>query len=224
MIISFLDFLFPRRCVECGALGSYVCRKCIKGIKIIPSPICPVCGKQAVGGKTHPGCLKVWGLDGLVAACRYEAVAKKLVRKLKYKQVKDVGKVIGDILASRIWKFELPPEVILVPVPLHSSRKRERGFNQAKFIARDLGRRFSVRIENSLSRSRKTQSQVKLSRTGRIANVRGAFKVTSNVQIRGKNIVLVDDVYTSGATMNECAKVLKKAGAKSVWGMVLCWG
>lgn len=223
MIVSFLDFLFPRRCVGCGLVGSYVCHKCKKNIKVIVRPLCPFCAKQAIGGKTHPGCVKRYGLDGLVAACRYEGVAKKLVRKLKYHWVRDVEGVMGDILVSQMWRFDLPANLILVPVPLHSSRKRERGFNQAQLIAKDLSVRFGVKLADHLVRSRRTESQVKLNRKGRIANVAGAFAVVGDLRVRG-TVVLVDDVYTSGATMNECAKVLKKAGAKSVWGMVLCRG
>src|SRR3989344_618190 len=211
------DLLFPKRCVSCGKFGSYICKDCFAKIEFIDKPVCPVCGRQAIGGKTHPGCQGKWRLDGLVVACRYRGPVKLAIQKVKYRWVRDIGKVLTDILASNIWKFDLPSELVLVSVPLHVRRKKWRGFNQAELLAEILAQKFDVGYADLLVRQRETKTQVGLSRDDRKENVKGAFGLRSAEQkkrkpfdfaqgkiifeVSGKNIILVDDVHTSGATM-----------------------
>jgi len=240
MAFSFLDFIFPKKCVNCGKFGQYFCLKCFSKIEYVENPVCPVCQRQAVGGKIHPKCQTKYTLDGLVVACRYRDPVKIAIQKIKYKWVYDIEKVLVDLLSTQIYKFSIPQKVILVPVPLHKKRKNWRGFNQAEILAKDLSNKFKVQYSEILVRSRETKTQVGLNRDERKENVKGAFELrqTNLVQgkpfdfaqgkiiteVSGKNIILVDDVYTSGATMAECAKVLKKSGAKSVWGMAVALG
>jgi ComF family protein len=229
---SLLDLIFPKRCVNCGRFGTYICRDCAKLIEYVDKPVCPYCERQAIGGKAHPGCLKKYGLDGLIVVCRYRGPIKGAIVKIKYKWVFDIEKILVTILASNLWKFDFPTEAVLVPVPLHARRKRWRGFNQAEILGRDLARRFKHPYADLLLRNRYTRPQVELKKDKRRENVRGAFalrlatlaqgRIISSVE--GKNIILVDDVYTTGATMSECAKVLKRAGAKSVWAMAVALG
>ncbi len=219
-----LDFVFPKKCVSCGKFGAYICADCFSRIEYVENPVCAICQRQAIGGKTHPGCKTRYGLDGLIAVCRYRGAVKVGIQKIKYKWVYDIEKVLCDILVERLWKFDFPKDLILVPVPLHKKRKNWRGFNQAELLTKDLAKRFGVQSLSSLIRIVDTKTQVGLKRDERKKNVLGAFAVGAGNDVKGKNIMLVDDVYTSGATMSECAKVLKRAGAKNVWAMALALG
>ena len=229
MAFSLLDFIFPKKCIGCGKLGDYFCSSCKEKIEYIENPVCPICQRQAIGGKIHPKCQTRYTLDGLVVACRYRDPVKIAIQKVKYRLVYDIAKVLVDLLATQIYKFSIPQKVIVVPVPLHNKRKNWRGFNQAEILAKDLSKKFKVEYSDVLFRNRETKTQVGLTRDERKDNVRGAFSLRSDLRdpsaiVQSENIVLVDDVYTSGATMAECAKVLKKSGVKSVWGMAVALG
>ena len=227
-----LDILFPKRCVSCGVFGKYICDTCFSKIEFFEKPICPICQRQAVGGETHPKCAGRFRLDGLVVACNYKGPIKLAIQKVKYKWVYDVEKILVELLASQIWKFDLPQDSILVPVPLHKNRKNWRGFNQAEILAKTLAKKFNVNYCNLLIRIIETKTQVGLTRDERKENVKGAFslrlsrhpELDSGSRFRDKNVILVDDVYTSGATMMEASKVLKGAGAKNVWAMAVALG
>lgn len=221
---SILDLIFPKRCVWCRRLGSYLCENCFSKIEYIEKPICPVCQRQAIGGKTHPGCQKRLGLDGLVVAARYNGAVKKAIAKVKYRWEYDIGKLLADLIGNCIWKFDLPKDAVLVPVPLHLRRKRWRGFNQAEILTSLLCKRFGVDSAYVLKRVIDTGSQVGLSKDERLKNIQGAFALLDKTKVSGLDFILVDDVYTSGATLSECAKVLKRAGAKSVWAMAVALG
>ena len=224
MNLSFLDLLFPKRCVACGKLGAYICKRCFAKIEFIEKPVCPVCQRQAVGGKTHPGCQGRYRLDGLVIAARYRGPIKKAIAKVKYRWVYDIGKTLVDLLSASLWRFEIPDNLILIPVPLHLRRKNWRGFNQAELLAKILSDRFGLKFFTALIRISAGRTQVGLDKKDRKANVKDAFSLREEAAVKGQNILLVDDVYTSGATMAECAKVLKKAKAKTVWAMTIALG
>ena len=224
MAFSLVDFIFPKKCVGCGKFGEYFCSKCFSKIEYVENPVCPVCQRQAVGGRTHPKCQTRYSLDGLVVACRYRNPVKVAIQKVKYRWVYDIEKVLVDLLATQIYKFAIPQKEILVPVPLHKKRKNWRGVNQAEILAKDLSKKFKVEYSDVLFRNRETKTQVGLKRDERKENVRGAFELRRGADVSGRNVILVDDVYTSGATMAECAKVLKKSGVKSVWGMAVALG
>lgn len=225
--MSVIDLIFPKKCIGCQRLGDYICDKCFSEIEIIEYPICPECQRQAVGGKTHPGCLRRFGLDGLIVACRYKGIVRSAVQKIKYKWSYDISKVLVDLLSENLWRFNFPPKAVLVPVPLHIKRKRWRGFNQAEILARELTARFGQVNVDLIERVFENKPQVGLSKNERKQNVRGIFALKRAVdkgQIKDKDFLLVDDVFTSGATISEAAGVLKRAGAKSVWGMTAALG
>ena len=167
MNLSFLDLLFPKRCVACGKLGAYICKRCFAKIEFIEKPVCPVCQRQAVGGRTHPKWQTRYSLDGLVVACRYRNPVKVAIQKVKYRWVYDIEKVLVDLLATQIYKFAIPQKVILVPVPLHKKRKNWRGFNQAEILAKDLSKKFKVEYSDVLFRNRETKTQVGLDKKER---------------------------------------------------------
>lgn len=235
---SFVDLIFPKKCLGCGKLGGYICTECLSKIELMEYPICPECERQAVGGKTHPGCLKQYGLDGLIVACRYKGMVRTAIQKVKYKWSYDIAEVLVNLLAENLWRYNFPQDAVLVPIPLHTKRRQWRGFNQSEILAKTLSKKFKAKYENFLLRVVETKTQVGLTREERKKNIRNAFalyphsepfdatqgKLRQGSGVYSKNIILVDDVFTSGATMREACGVLKRAGAKSVWGMAVALG
>jgi ComF family protein len=173
-------------------------------------------------GEPCAGCARGSSLDK-ISACfhyrEYDAVGK-LIKAFKYRYSTDIHNVWREVLISPAFEHT---DATVIPVPLHGRRERERGFNQAQHIAQVLAQRYNLSLNaQSLRRVRHTAQQAKLGRMGRIANMKGAFEWHgTNVP---KNIILVDDVYTTGATMQECARVLKLAGAQKVEGFVIARG
>lgn len=156
----------------------------------------------------------------------YAGALRDLVHLLKYEQVRPAAAVLGSFLREALAKLELPASTLLVPVPLWTGKRRNRGFNQAEEIARALVRTLasggtastSIQLDTtSLVRQRETVSQTGLTRHQRRANVRGAFAVVRPQAVAGRNILLVDDVMTTGTTAGECARMLLRAGAKQVF-------
>lgn len=168
-------------------------------------------------------------IDGLFSALAYKGVVKKLIYSFKYKPyLTDLREVLGDLFYESLIQQEgfmsaLETKPIFVPVPLHSSKLKSRGYNHAAILADELAKRFNLRNVDLLKRVKKTQSQFGLKKEERKLNISGAFAFISDKQqvIRDKYVFLVDDIATTGATLNEAAQVLKKAGVKKVWGVSL---
>lgn len=230
MIPALLDFLFPKRCVSCGTFGVYLCRKCLVKIKFIETPVCPVCERPAIGGATHPGCQTKSTLDGLISVCVYDGPIKAAIKRLKYKPwITDLGKILTDSVVEHLhshtsinYLIEVKPTV--VPVPLHPSRERERGFNQSEILGKLLAQRLNLEIvPNLLIRHKKTKPQADLKGKDRQENIRDAFVLNHNSSflIHNPNILLVDDVWTTGSTLKACCDVLKRAGTRKVWALTL---
>jgi len=153
----------------------------------------------------------------------YAAALRGLIHLLKYDKVLTATPVLGNLLAKAIGELNVGREdslPLIVPVPLHARKRRERGFNQTELIARAAVKRLPQRVEFAaglLKRQRPTHSQVGLTREERVANMRDAFRVTAADRVKGRTVIVVDDVMTTGTTVSECARVLKKAGAERVW-------
>ena len=190
-----------------------------------------MCGRGSLGGLTHPGCRRPFGLDGLTSIFAYEGVIEKAIKKLKYKFVSDLASDLVELFLSfggedkAFWDFCRQEGVVLVPIPLHPRRLRWRGFNQAellgKLIAKNLGIKFAPDL---LLRVKNTKPQVELDKKSRRQNIRRAFALNKNSQfdnLKICNFIIFDDVWTSGATLREAGKVLKRNGAKRVWGLTL---
>jgi len=234
--MDILDLFFPKKCVGCQRTGSYLCKICFSKISYVEKPVCPVCQRQAVGGKTHPGCRGKLRLDGLIVPLKYKWPIDAAIKKIKYRWIYTIEEILVLFIVRDFWKSDAPVFDLLMPIPLHAKRKRWRGFNQAEIIVNDLAGRFGVKVGNQLVRVRETKTQVGLTKDERKRNISGAFSLcpvpferTQDKQgklsdVRGKNILLVDDVYTTGATMGEACKVLKKAGAGEVWALCAALG
>lgn len=227
--MSIFDFIFPRKCLGCGKTGAYFCSQCLNLLSLDAERICPVCEKPSIGGQTHPRCATSRNLDGFTAIFTYKGLIKKAITKLKYRFITDLASDLIEIFLSfcgedkSFTHFCGQKNVCLVSVPLHPKRKKWRGFNQAELlgemIAKNLGISFNPGL---LQRVKNTTPQVKLGEKEREKNIQGAFTVSPNSPvIQFSNLLLFDDVWTSGATLKEAAKVLKKNGAKSVWGLTL---
>lgn len=227
-----LDLLFPKRCVGCGKFDTYFCTECIANIKQ-DDLVCPKCEKPAVGGQTHPICKRRFGLDGLWSMGIYDGPLKKAIQKLKYepKLVRDFVSVLVDIVLE-YWVRYTPYVFdqikkdsgigwVVVPVPLFWWRENSRGFNQSAEIGKLLAKKLGLEYSEALNRIRPTKSQVKLKGDERRENIRNAFSLDSRLLTLDSNVLLIDDVWTTGSTLRECCYVLKRAGAQKVWALTL---
>jgi len=229
---TILETIFPRFCLNCDREGKLVCDDCLSLIEINDFVYCPFCAlpTRLLNGKGV--CQKHYGkfLDGLYFAVSYrDKIVKKIISQFKYEPyLKTLSPVIAFLIISHLIKTKNQElsrggeNFLLVPAPLTSRKKRNRGYNQAEVIASELASVLPITLSvDCLIKIKETPSQVGLSLTQRQANVQGAFLVKNPEQIAGKKIFLVDDVFTTGATMQECARMLKASGAKSVRGITL---
>ena len=230
---SWLDaaagLLYPPACVGCERAlpaGEYLCADCGGDARRIEPPFCRVCslpfaGEMPEGGFTCSNCLdRRFAFDCAVSARRHTGVVRDLVSRFKYRHEHFLRRPLGRWLAEA-WdtdpRLRTGPSIgALVPVPLHPQRRRERGFNQAEVLCRLLGTHAKLPVWNALQRVRFTETQTHLARDERLENLRGAFAAARRRPVSGAHLLLVDDVFTTGSTVNECARVLRKSGAASV--------
>ena len=236
-----LDLLFPKKCVSCKKEGSYFCKDCILNIKQ-GDLICPKCEKLAVGGQTHPICERKYGLDGLWSLGLYKQSfpspdgerqnpLRAAIQSLKYKYIEDLSKILLDITLEYWIRYQ--PFVLdqikkvqgvgwaVAPVPLHWYKENKRGFNQSSLLGKSFAQSLGLDYLDCLKRTRYTKSQTKLRGKDRYQNIKSAFSLDSKFMIHDSEILLIDDVWTTGSTMKECCYVLKRSGAKKVWGITL---
>lgn len=228
--MDILGFLFPKKCVNCRKFGDYLCTDCFAKLDFNVPLICAVCGRRAIGGLTHPGCQTKYSIDGVFASVIYRGITKKLVYQFKFQpNLSDLKRTISDLFYEGLIQQEgfyqaLEQGSCLVPIPLHNSRIKERGYNQASLLAHDLGERLKIPVRHVLIRKNKTASQVGKTEIERRENIKGAFEVSTSFIRIPNTVFLVDDVITSGSTCNEAAATLKKAGVKKVWGLAFAHG
>lgn len=194
---ALLDLIFPPACEVCRG-------KC-------EEPLCPDCFSQ----------IKLLQPQyDVYAAAPYDGVVKRSLHRFKFQKRKKLVRPLGIVLVKYIHSqnhvIKIEEMHGVVPVPLHLKRLRERGFNQVELLAEIINRYYEVPVVRALERTRNTRAQFDLPRAERIANVKGAFKVTDPKSVFNRNLLLLDDIYTTGATTAECAKALKIAGARRV--------
>lgn len=218
----FLELLFPIACLGCGAEGSYLCADCIQGLAQTP-PSCMVCKKLSF--RTCRSCRENSYIYGFFSPYRYDApLIRELIHGLKYRRIRALGGVLARFLAAHfdLYGIRFPENACLISVPLHSRRRRRRGFNQAGEIAVNLGALLGIEVRSDvLYKTRNTAPQVGLLRGRRQENVSGAFAVFNPAAIEGRTIILLDDVKTTGATLEEAARMLREAGAARVWAVTV---
>jgi len=217
-----LDAFFPQRCVGCGKVGSFLCVDCRRKLPRVFPPLCPRCGRPQASGIVCASCRQRQAqIDGIRSPFRFEEAVRQAIHQLKYHNLRAIAPCLARLLADYLHSNPLPGEA-LIPVPLHPKRLRERGYNQSNLLAEELSKLTNLSvIRDCLIRVKEAQPQVRASSAQeRLNNVAGAFLCQDN-RVGGKQIVLVDDVCTSGATLESCASVLKDKGAASVWGLTL---
>lgn len=221
---NFLDIFFPKRCVNCGEGGCFVCYECANKIEIIQTSTCPVCGKISKFGQFCSSCKtkSQLALSGLIVAARYDAgPIKEMIHHFKYSGFTGLADSLSEIICLGLRKNLPKGPLVIVPVPLHKNKEGIRGFNQSELISREISRNLKISGGCAISRIRDTRTQVSLNKHDRMENLIGAFRCVDKEFIEGKNILLIDDVATTFTTLNECAKVLKDTGAKKIWGVVV---
>lgn len=227
------DILFPLTCLGCDREKTLACPECLGKLPEKTFQECPVCRKPyQKNGAVCRQCRSQTTLDGLFIARPYQHhLIQKLVFALKYRFLEIAASPLASLLTEALNRHPIPLPDLVIPVPLHSRRLRYRGFNQSELIARKTLEQLlpknslsSILRTDLLERVRFTKPQMKTeSKTERIANLNHAFVVPTIVAgpLVGASIWLIDDVATTGSTLDECARVLKAAGAKSVWGVVV---
>ncbi|MFQ6027506.1 MAG: ComF family protein [Dehalococcoidia bacterium] len=217
---SAMELLFPMQCLGCGREATALCDTCMAALPRLKPPYCEKCSQPDVTGVCHWCSESPLLTDGIHSVCLLEGVARESVHSLKYRNVRTLAPYLGRLLAEHLEAHPLPTEVI-VPVPLHPKRLRDRGYNQAGLLAQELSKLTGIPLdEEMLVRSKNSPSQVRsATREQRQSNVEDGFHALGDPN--GKGVLLIDDVATTGSTLSACAGALKQAGARSVWGLTL---
>jgi ComF family protein len=226
-LATLLNVLFPPRCAVCRDFlvsDTGLCPLCEARWPSLNAPFCGTCALPFVSGPSH-GCgdclADAPSFEKIHAAGLYEGLLLDLVVRLKYRGEERLGRLLGDRMAG-VLKEAVPHVDLILPVPLHAARLRERGFNQAVLLARRIGKKWGKEVDPFLLKKvRPTPAQATLARDERRKNVKKAFLVADAERVAGKRILLVDDVATTGATLNEAAKILIQSGAASVAAAVV---
>lgn len=227
------NILFPKFCQNCQREGDYFCADCLSLIEVLENQYCPFCfpPKIVPDGKTCFSCRTSRKLAGLFGAASYENfLVKKIINRFKYEPyfIKGLAEPLSSLIITHLAnsnKLAIIQDSFLVPVPLHIRKEKRRGFNQAEELAKKLSEKLEIPLLNNvLIKTKNVPSQTELKKEEREKNIKGVFSCLRPEIIANKKILLVDDVFTSGATMEECAFVLKSAGTAEVWGVVVARG
>ena len=215
-----LDFVFPPVCFGCGGSEAYICSACITSLPRLEPPYCSSCAEPLSSGdlcqRCREACLSV---DRIISPFKYEDAIRRAVLDLKFKNLRASAPALGQLMASFISERHGMGQA-LVPVPLHESRLKSRGYNQSALLAREVSRLTGIPVMDALVvRAIDTQPQTALSWEERLTNVAQAFRAVKDLS--GMKITLIDDVATTGSTLSACAHALKEAGAVYVEGVVL---
>jgi len=218
---SLLDLVYPPRCPGCGRMGIAFCERCRAQVELILPPVCRRCGCVLPQEGLCARCRALpSSLDAVLAVAVFADPLRPAIHALKYENNTALAAPLGSMMVE-LWRRGGAPQAdLILPVPLHTRRQAERGYNQSRLLARVLGRGVGVPVdEHTLIRERPTLPQVGLDVTERRQNVEGAFACRGD--LRGKTVVVVDDVCTTGATLEACAAALRAGGAAGVWGFTL---
>ena len=214
-----LDWVYPPNCAGCGVKGYRWCPACHANGPHVSGPVCPICGEPGRNGKTchhcrqHPPAFttaRAWAL--------HDGSARHALHQLKYRRDIGLGDALSQEMILLLDELDWQPQIV-VPVPLGKNRQQERGYNQAALLARPVSLALGLPYKPQvLQRKRETRTQVGLTRDERRQNMRGAFTARRQ-SVEGRHVLLVDDVMTTGATLNSAAIALKEAGAANIWAI-----
>lgn len=231
-----LNLIFPTcRCIHCGQDGLIredgLCAKCREKLRNSKEDFssCTLCPTFIPSGEKY--CLNCWEgkkywFDAALAVFPYQGTIRNVIHDFKYRGRVKWARSLGLLMGEAVIKDARFHAVdVVIPVPLHGKRKAKRGYNQSELLAGEIGRRLGMPVAvNILSRIKDTPSQTGLKRKGRQENLADAFQVLDSFALKGKNVLLVDDIYTTGATVDTCSRILKTGGAKSVLVVTCCAG
>lgn len=225
-----LDFFLPTACAFCGSSVSsspipFFCTVCWSDFSVLTGDLCPRCGKpfespEALSASPDHCCgtcrLDPPVFDQALSIGFFEGSLREAIHQFKYRPCSSLGQPLGTWMAENIRTIHAVD--VVMPIPLHRSRLHLRGFNQALLLAARIGEAFSLPVSfDNLCRTRPTRPQVELSGPDRVRNVAGAFSLARVDAVKNRSILLIDDVFTTGATINECAKVLKQGAPPALW-------
>jgi ComF family protein len=217
-----LDGVLPRSCCLCNTLGEVLCIRCSHEISNRPRLRCLGCALVNACDCNKPS----WVIDRTIALTSYEPPYDRLIGEMKFQSKQSIGQILGNLMGKQfqeiIEKENLDPRNFqLMPIPLSAARFRQRGFNQALSMANAIRTEVPISLKMGLVRTAQTQSQSTLDRAQRLANLSNAYALATNVKSQlSPNVILVDDVMTTGATLNTCAALLKQNGVREVWAIV----
>ena len=222
-----LQLLFPRRCPVCDDIvtpfGEKICLDCMKKLKVITPPWCMRCGKKLFDEEEYCKDCRERDHDFVRGRALYEYTsAAGSIYRFKYKERQEYADFYGEEIAFYLGDFirRIEPDA-LIPIPLHKKRKRKRGYNQAKLLAKSIGRQLEIPVEDHLLvRIRDTKPLKLLNPSDRQNNLKKAFNIARN-DVKLKRVILIDDIYTTGSTIDEAAKTLRKNGIEDVFFLTL---
>lgn len=205
-----LNLFFPKRCINCQKLGGHLCYDCLSLIEIMQ--------------KTYNLPESIQYLDKLFFATVFkDQIVRKLIHYYKYPPfIKDLSEILSDMIISHLELTGIKSELsnfILIPIPISKRKMSYRGFNQAEELAKKLSLKLNLETKNALIKIKETKSQIDLDKAERKKNVENIFSLIED--LKGKNVLLIDDVFTTGSTLEEAAKLSKQNGAKQVWAAVI---
>jgi ComF family protein len=212
----FVELLFPPKCIGCQMRGTALCAQCRLELPYLPEGVCARCAALRSARGACTACRRLSPALGTIrAACAYEGAARTAVLTLKFRSGRYLAPLMGDFLRAEVARRPLTAEVV-VPVPIAPDRLRQRGFNQAALLAREVAAAVGgVVVEDALARTERPAQQT-LAATERLRNLSGALTCAGTRAICDRRVLLVDDVVTTGATLSACAEVLRHAGARRI--------
>lgn len=233
---TFLNFIYPRNiyCILCNASierdEEYsICKDCKEKLKFIYDRTCDRCGKPLDDlyiPHRCPECIDNFNYYTKAVSCiEYDELSKKIIYNLKYYKKRYISYHVAEIIYDRLMESHIYDFDIIIPVPMHKAKEKERSFNQASLISKYIGYTTKIHVDDEvLIRAKKTITQNQLTKEERRENLKDAFKITNEDKVKSKNILLIDDIFTTGATVNECSKVLLEAGALNIYVATLATG
>lgn len=218
----FWDIIFPKKCINCKREGSYLCEDCLSLVEINPHRYC-LCERLEKKDKCE-NC-KEKKLDKILSAASFNnKIVKEAVHKFKYGYIKELARPLSLLILIHLQTInaDIDKSFVFVPIPLSDKKKRRRGFNQSEEMGKVLSEATGIPLfSDALVKIKETKPQMELKRKERIENLKNCFKIKNKENIENKTVLLLDDVYTTGATMEECSKILKQSGAEKVWGITV---
>ena len=222
-----IDLIFPKICLGCNCKLSreqtFLCSECETSLEFLTGNICEICGSIKEANRCKTCETNTFSFDKACSVFHFNKVVQNLIHELKYSEMTKIAKYLGEFAVEYLSKFEPFKNVdIIIPVPLHKVKKRTRGFNQAEFFTKEIAEKMNWKhIPDLVLRKKFTKTQTKLKRNQRQINVSNAFLLNPKFDVVHKNILIVDDVFTTGSTVNAISKLLKNNAVSKIYVLTI---